>query len=574
MYDEYNNNMNNNSASGSNAGQGSDDNYNYEGSSDTDKTSGYESSSVSYEPNFTTDESREDASSGSNPYGNTSYGQDTYGRGNSRGRDASDQDSYSTEPDKSYEQGYYRQNIYEGARYERTSYEEAKEEPRWEPNPGKYNTYTADYTQAPPKKKKRKWWLIPLIVVLAVMVAFIAYGVYYGFTYIESLVSSDTDSDSTSTDDSTELNIVDSSDASSSGIVLTDVSSVVEEVMPAVVSITSRTLVNNYSNFWGYSFGGSSESSSEEVESGIGSGTIVGTNDTELLILTSYHVVEDSSSLYVTFCDDESVDGYIKSVSEEYDIAVVAVPLDDISDSTLESITIATICTEQASVGEGVIVIGDALGYGQSVTTGIVSAVDREITVENRTISVIQTDAAINSGNSGGCVLNSAGQIIGISEAKITSDTVEGMCYAISVNVYADLIEELLTTTTTSSGSDSDDEEETTSGSGSSASSSSQTAYLGIRGVDVDSDTASSYNMVEGVYVASVVSGGGAEAAGVEEGDIIVGLDGTSLTTMTELQSLLAEYSAGDTVTLTVMRSSGSGYTEIDLEVTLTSQIN
>ena len=574
MYDEYNNNMNNNSASGSNAGQGSDDNYNYEGSSDTDKTSGYESSSVSYEPNFTTDESREDTSSDSNLYGNTSYGQDTYGRGNSRGRDASDQDSYSTEPDKSYEQGYYRQNIYEGARYERTSYEEAKEEPRWEPNPGKYNTYTADYTQAPPKKKKRKWWLIPLIVVLAVMVAFIAYGVYYGFTYIESLVSSDTDSDSTSTDDSTELNIVDSSDASSSGIVLTDVSSVVEEVMPAVVSITSRTLVNNYSNFWGYSFGGSSESSSEEVESGIGSGTIVGTNDTELLILTSYHVVEDSSSLYVTFCDDESVDGYIKSVSEEYDIAVVAVPLDDISDSTLESITIATICTEQASVGEGVIVIGDALGYGQSVTTGIVSAVDREITVENRTISVIQTDAAINSGNSGGCVLNSAGQIIGISEAKITSDTVEGMCYAISVNVYADLIEELLTTTTTSSGSDSDDEEETTSGSGSSASSSSQTAYLGIRGVDVDSDTASSYNMVEGVYVASVVSGGGAEAAGVEEGDIIVGLDGTSLTTMTELQSLLAEYSAGDTVTLTVMRSSGSGYTEIDLEVTLTSQIN
>ena len=564
MYDEYNSNMNNDSASGT--GQGSDDNYNYEGSPDTAGASAYGSGSASCEPDFSADESGKGTSADRNPYESTSYGQSTYGQ------DAAGQSSYSTEPDKSYEQGYYRQNIYEGARYERTSYEEAKEEPRWEPNPGKYNTYTADYTQAPPKKKKKKWWLIPLIVVLAVMVAFIAYGVYYGFTYIESLVSSDEDSDAGTTDDSTELNIVDSSDASSGGIVLTDVSSIVEEVMPAVVSITSRTLVNNYSNFWGYSFGGSSDSSSEEVESGIGSGTIVGTNDTELLILTSYHVVEDSSSLYVTFCDDESVEGYIKSVSEDYDIAVVAVLLDDVPDSTLESITIATICTEQASVGEGVVVIGDALGYGQSVTTGIVSAVDREITVENRTISVIQTDAAINSGNSGGCVLNSAGQIIGISEAKITSDTVEGMCYAISVNVYADLIEELLTTTTTGSGSD--DEDETTSGSGSSASSSSQTAYLGIKGVDVDSDTASSYNMVEGVYVASVVSGGGAEAAGVEEGDIIVGLDGTSLTTMTELQSLLSEYSAGDTVTLTVMRSSGGTYTQINLEVTLTSQIN
>lgn len=480
------------------------------------------------------------------------------------------------------------------------------EEPRWEPNPDKYNSYNGNnannYNNAgggsyaydpgngsnggysggyasggyssgnsqPPKKKKRKLWLIPLIVVLALMVAFICVGVWYGFKYVdEYIASADSDTeDSSETDENTELNIVDSSDSSSSGIVLTDVSEIVEEVMPAVVSITSRTYVNNYSSFWGYSFGGSSDDTSEEVESGIGSGTIVGTNDTELLILTSYHVVEDSSSLYVTFCDDESVEGYIKSVSEDYDIAVVAVLLEDILDSTLESITIATICTEQASVGEGVVVIGDALGYGQSVTTGIVSAVDREITVENRTISVIQTDAAINSGNSGGCLLNSSGQIIGISEAKISSDSVEGMCYAISVNVYADLIEELLTTTTETE-TDSSDEEETTT----SNTASTQTAYLGIQGVDVDSSTASSYNMVEGVYVAAVVSGGGAEAAGVQEGDIIVGLDGTSLTTMSELQSLLANYSAGDTVTLTVMRSSGSGYSSLSLQVTLTSQI-
>ena len=335
----------------------------------------------------------------------------------------------------------------------------------------------------------------------------------------------------------------------------------------AVVSITSRSLVSNSNSYWGFYFGDSG-SSSEEVESGIGSGTIVGQNDTELLILTSYHVVEDSSSLYVTFCDDSAVDGYIKSSSEDYDIAVVAVPLEDISESTLASITTATLCTEQATVGEGVIVIGDALGYGQSVTTGIVSAVDREITVDDRTISVIQTDAAINSGNSGGCVLNSAGQVIGISEAKISSDNVEGMCYAISISVYADLIEELLTSTTDT---ESEDDETTSS---QDIVSSSQTAYLGIKGTDVDSETASTYNMVEGIYVASVVSGGGAEAAGMIAGDIIVGFEGDAITTMSELQSLLANQSVGDTVTITVMRSNGStGYTEMDLEVTLTAQI-
>ena len=463
------------------------------------------------------------------------------------------------------------QRFYDGASNSQSSYEE----PKWEPNPEKYNSNssydTYDSGSGKPPKKKKKWWIIPLVVVLALMVAFICVGVWYGFKYVDQYVSSSDDA-SDDTDSSTNISISDSSASSSSGIVLTDVSSVVEEVMPAVVSITSRTLVNNYSSFWGYSFGGSSDSStSEEVDSGIGSGTIVGSNDTELLILTSYHVVEDSSSLYVTFCDDSAVDGYIKSSSEDYDIAVVAILLEDISEETLAAITYAEICTEQASVGEGVIVIGDALGYGQSVTTGIVSAVDREITVENRTITVIQTDAAINSGNSGGCMLNSAGQIIGISEAKISSDSVEGMCYAISINVYADLIEELLTTTTTDSSTDSDTQEETTS---SDTVSSSQTAYLGIRGTDVDSDTASAYNMVEGVYVASVVEGGGAEEAGVEEGDIIVGLDGTSLTTMSELQSLLSNYSAGDTVTLSVMRSSNGAYSQIDLQVTLTSQIN
>lgn len=204
---------------------------------------------------------------------------------------------------------------------------------------------------------------------------------------------------------------------------LNDVSDVVDAVMPSVVAITSVA---------------------EEVESGVGSGTIVAANSSELLILTSYHVVEGCSSLYVTFCDDASADGYIKDCSPEDDIAVVTVPLDDIEEETLGSIAIARLSNEENEIGEGVIVIGDALGCGQSVVTGIVSALDRQITVGDRTITVIQTDAAINAGNSGGCTLNSKGEVIGISEAKIASDGVEGMCYAISVRAYYDMIMNML----------------------------------------------------------------------------------------------------------------------------------
>lgn len=520
------------------------------------------SDNSSYEPNFVVNDAEE--SRQENSYEQTSYEQGQYGQQQSQpytyGQQQNTYNQYGYGQNAAGQNTYGRnQNTYD---YSYSDHRSEQKAPKWQPDPVKYNT-CKDQEPKAPKKKKR--WLIPLIIVLAVMVICVAGAAIYGVNYLKTYMAQlETEQDATDSSD-TEINIVDSSSSSTSGIMLTDVSSVVEAAMPSVVSITSRSLVSNSGSLWGYYFGNSS-GSTQEVDSGIGSGTIVGKNDTELLILTSYHVVEDASSLYVTFCDDEAVDGYVKSSSEDYDIAVVAVPLEDISESTLSSISIATLCTEEASVGEGVIVIGDALGYGQSVTTGIVSAVNRQITVENRTISVIQTDAAINSGNSGGCVLNSSGQIIGISEAKINSDAVEGMCYAISISEYADLIQELLTTTTSSSAT-----EETTS---SGTTSSGQTAYLGIRGVDINSSTASTYNMVEGVYVASVTSGGGAEAAGVQEGDIIVALDGTETLTMSTLQTTLSTYSAGDTVTLTVMRSSGNGYSEVDLEVTLTSQIN
>ena len=351
-----------------------------------------------------------------------------------------------------------------------------------------------------------------------------------------------------------------------SGIILTDVSGVVEEVMPAVVSITSRSMVgsvNDYFSFffgrnsgWGDQFYGNGEG--QEVDSGIGSGTIIAQNESELLILTSYHVVEGSSSLYVTFIDDASVDGYVKGVSEGTDIAIVAVPLSEIPDSTLASIKTAKLSVESANVGEGVIVIGNALGYGMSVTTGVVSAMNRTITVDGKTLTVLQTDAAINNGNSGGCMLNSKGEIIGICEAKITSSAVEGMCYAIPIDINSALIQELLEGETAEPGAVNE----------------VQGAYLGIRGRDISAANSQKYGIPEGIYVSATVPGGGAEAAGIYEGDVIIEIDNVSTTTMAQLQAQLAKYNPGDYATLSIMRESGYGYELIAVDVMLTDMIS
>ena len=380
-------------------------------------------------------------------------------------------------------------------------------------------------------------------------------------------------------------------ESESKGFVLTDVSDVVDDVLPAVVSITSRTIVNNYNSYYGgysdisdifnyffgggygnyygnygrsnngdsryYGYGEEEEEEPEEVDSGLGSGTIVGINDTELLILTSYHVVDDCSSLYVTFIDESDVDGYVKAAAEECDIAIVAVPLEDISNETLDSIAVAEISDEEPDLGDGVIVIGNALGYGMSVTDGIVSALHRTIEHNGYDISVIQTNAAINNGNSGGCMLNSKGQIIGISEAKIVVSYVEGMCYAISVYDNYDTIQELMTY-------DGTEEEEDNNAQG---------AYLGIQGRDVTSDIASEYGMPSGVYVAGTIAGGGAEAAGLREGDIICGVDDKEITLMSELQEILAKHNPGDVVSVHIYRSEWGGYSEKVLEVTLTDPI-
>ncbi|MBQ6369190.1 MAG: trypsin-like peptidase domain-containing protein [Parasporobacterium sp.] len=398
--------------------------------------------------------------------------------------------------------------------------------------------------------------------------------------------------------------------AAPTGYVLTDVSDVVQQALPSVVSITSRSLIDYYGGFgnggfgdgsriddifkyfFGDSFGGRSgdgyyyyegpgyqtpeaapeaepeesengeetEEHANEVDSGMGSGTIISQNDTELLILTSYHVVEGSSSLYVTFVNDASVDGYVKAADASADIAIVAVPLEDIDEETLNSIRIATISTEEPEVGDGVVVIGNALGYGTSVTTGIVSALNREIMVEGMTLNVIQTDAAINFGNSGGCMLNAKGEIIGISEAKATISYVEGMCYAIPVASNLELIQTLL-----NSDEVLNDPSTQQTGNG---------AFLGIRGRDVTEDLSGEFEMPVGVYVSSVVMGSGAEEAGIQSGDIIVGIDGKDITTMQQLQYELAYHEAGDTVTLSINRLTEGTYEVIDIEVTLTDRIS
>ena len=456
---------------------------------------------------------------------------------------------------------------------------------RWQSDTAKYNSAPESAPQ-PPKKKRHLWW-IPVSAALVVVLAGIVVGSVIGIKALSSSASqvisniSNGQAVQISSDDEEETtsgliinqteNVKQDTSASTSGIVLTDVSDVVSNVMPSVVSITSRSIVTSGGYNWGFWFGNqnSGQQTQEEVESGVGSGTIVGQNDEELLILTSYHVVEDCSSLYVTFCDDSAVDGYVKDASEEDDIAIVALRLSDISSDTLGKISIAALSNEDIEIGDGVIVIGNALGYGQSVVTGIVSATNRQITVENRSINVIQTDAAINSGNSGGCMLNSNGEIIGISEAKISSSTVEGMCYAISIQHYYDTIMSML--------SEAPAEQETESsadnGSNNNNNSSSQGAYLGIYGYDITSDLAASYGLDEGVYVLSTVSGSGAEAAGLSQGDIIVGFEGKTISSMSELQSALANYNAGDKITLTVLKYTSNGYTETNVEVTLTASI-
>ena len=328
----------------------------------------------------------------------------------------------------------------------------------------------------------------------------------------------------------------------STSTVTSDVSDIVENTLPSIVSITNMS-VQEVQNF----FGGISQQESESA----GSGIIISQNDSELLVVTNNHVVEGSDTLTVTFNDGNSVEAQIKGTDSARDLAVVAVPLDKISDDTMNAIKVATLGdSDSLKVGEPAIAIGNALGYGQSVTTGIVSATGR--TIDGFDGEYIQTDAAINPGNSGGALLNANGEVIGINSAKINSSAVEGMGFAIPISDASDVIQNLMNKETISKVSDE------------------ERGYLGIKGYDVSEEGAQMYNMPTGVYVKEVMSGGGAEKAGLTKGSIITGFVGSSISSMSSLQEQLQYYKAGEEVTLTVQIPDKNGeYTEKDIKVTL-----
>lgn len=325
-----------------------------------------------------------------------------------------------------------------------------------------------------------------------------------------------------------------------------NVESVAQAALPAMVALNGTTTVSSSSSMYGWG-------QQQYEASTSGTGIIVGKNDTELLIVTNAHVVDNVSNLKCAFVDDQSVSATVKGSKSDQDIAVVAVSLSDIPSDTISKIAIAELAdSDTIAVGQQVVAIGNALGEGQSVTNGIISALDRSITVNNVTFSgLIMTNAAINSGNSGGALLNASGKVIAINFAKTSSDGVEGMAYSIPVSNVKELISSLMSKQTRQK-VDSDN-----------------AGYLGIVAIDITSTYASMYGYPQGIMVRTVASGSAAEKAGLSAYDIIVGFDDQSISTMSGLQSLLQYYSAGETVKVDYYHLEGSEYVLKSVEVTL-----
>ena len=337
------------------------------------------------------------------------------------------------------------------------------------------------------------------------------------------------------------------------------VSAIVKQCMPSLVAITNVS-VKEVQNYWG--FGWYSQPQQQESTS-TGTGIIIGQNDSELLIVTNNHVITGATNLSVVFSVDEGKDGttpveaQIKGSDATKDVGVIAVKLSDIPAETMSAIKTATIGdSSQMQVGDQVIAIGNALGYGQSVTKGIVSALDREVTLQNddgstNSNKLIQTDAAINPGNSGGALLNMKGEVMGINEAKLSSNYVEGMGYAIPISDVEGIIGDLQTR------SEVDSE---------------KMGYLGVTCQDVTSDIAQQYDMPEGVYLKSVVAGCAADKAGLKKGDILTRFDGMGVTTYDTLRDRLQYYEAGETVEVTVQSPENGSYVEKTVSLTLSTK--
>ncbi|MCR5609939.1 MAG: trypsin-like peptidase domain-containing protein [Lachnospiraceae bacterium] len=318
------------------------------------------------------------------------------------------------------------------------------------------------------------------------------------------------------------------------------VADVVENVMPAIVKINC-TVVSTTMDFFGRSY--------EEEAEGSGSGIIIGQNDSQILVATNNHVVDDAKTVKVVFCDESEVDAEVKGTDSYADLAVVAIKTSKVNKETLAKIKIASLGnSDDAKVGQMAIAIGNALGYGQSVTVGVISALDRSIDVEDSSMSLIQTDAAINPGNSGGALINAKGEVIGINSVKYVSEDTEGMGYAIPISKAIPIINELM------------NYEEIAD---------SEKGYLGIKGQDIDEESAKRYNAVPGIAVSKVSEGSPADEAGLLRGDIITKFDGRDVKTMQQLQELLSKRKAGYTCEIVINRRSGEEYKEKTIEVTL-----
>lgn len=396
--------------------------------------------------------------------------------------------------------------------------------------------YNYEQNQEQKRKEKKKMPKFIKVISLALVFGIVASVAFQATNLVADRFLGTTESREVKPVDNTKIS------QSTGETAKSDIASIAEEVMPSVVSITNLS-VQQVQSF----FGGIQEQESKSV----GSGIIISQNDSELLIITNNHVVEGNETLTVSFVDEESVEAQVKGTDAAKDLAVIAVQTKKIKDTTMDQIKVASLGnSDQLQVGESVIAIGNALGYGQSVTSGIVSATGREL--DGIDEKLIQTDAAINPGNSGGALLNANGEVIGINTAKVATDTVEGMGYAIPISSVSDIIENLMNQETKTKVSEAEQ------------------GQLGIQGVDVTADSSEMYNMPTGVYVSEVIAGGGAKKAGITKGSVITGINGTSIDGMQALKEQLQYYRAGETVKITVAIPEKNGeYSKSDVEVTL-----
>ena len=419
-----------------------------------------------------------------------------------------------------------------------------------------------------PKNSKKLAKKIGAITLSAVLFGSVAAGSFQAVNYFSPVSKTTNSSSQTSKSNSSSASLLKTtttSDSSNKGSL--DVSDITTSAMPSIVAITNKSVQEVQDYFSQFGFRGQGQAQTQETESQ-GSGIIIGKNDTELLMVTNNHVVEGADTLSVCFIDNNVYEANVKGTDAENDLAVIAVPLDSISDDTMSQIAVASIGdSDSLKVGEQVVAIGNALGYGQSVTTGIVSAVNRALSNnssdtqdsnsssdDSSSATYIQTDAAINPGNSGGALLNMNGEVIGINSAKLASTEVEGMGYAIPISRVSDIIDNLMNQTTRTK-VDSDKQ-----------------GTIGIKGINVTSDVQEKYNLPEGIYVSEVTSGSAAEKAGITSGSVITKFDGKSVTDIESLQDLLQYYKAGETVELTLQVPDSDSYKEKTVSISLGSK--